>query len=148
MLSPADIQKQQDEQIEEVSAILGQPLESAAILLRHMRWNKERLVEKYMEDAEQILDGAGLEIESSSDQQMRKVPGFSCEICCEDDEDLETYALKCGHRFCTDCFRHYLGSKIRDEGEAARIQCPSSGCKRIVDSRSLEILVAGDTKDR
>ena len=47
--SPQDIQRYQDRQIEDVSNILGQPPEITAILLRHMRWNKERLIEQYMD---------------------------------------------------------------------------------------------------
>ena len=44
VFAPADIQAYQDKQIEEVSAILGQPSEATAILLRHLRWNKDRLI--------------------------------------------------------------------------------------------------------
>ena len=56
--------------------------------------------------------------------------------------------MKCGHRFCVDCYKHYLSQKIREEGEAARIRCPGDGCNRIVDSQSLDLLVSLDLKDR
>ena len=149
VLSPHDIQAQQDVQVNEVSNILGQSPEAAAILLRHLRWNKERLIEAYMEKSKELLDAAGLE--SSTVQKSptaEKIEGFTCEICCEDDPDLETYAMKCGHRYCVDCYAQYLSSKIKNEGEAARIQCPTKGCNRIVDSKSLRFLVADNLKDR
>lgn len=148
VFGPANIQAQQDEQIEEVAAILGQTPEAAAILLRHMRWNKERLVENYMEKAEEMLEAAGLEADSVHKAVAWKIPGFACDICCEDDVDLETYALKCGHRYCVDCYTQYLEAKIKDEGEAARIQCPTRGCNRVVDSKSLHFLVSNRLKDR
>ncbi len=148
IFSPADIQAHQDKQIDEVSAILGQPSEATAILLRHLRWNKERLIEAYMEKPDSVLETAGLGPESAQAPTTRVVNGFTCEICCEDTPGLETYALKCGHRYCVDCYRQYLAQKIKDEGEAARIQCPTSGCNRIVDAKSLELLVAAELKYR
>jgi len=61
---------------------------------------------------------------------------------------LSTFAMKCGHRFCVDCYQQYLAQKIKEEGEAARIKCPGDGCNRIVDSKSLDLLVSEDLKDR
>lgn len=146
--SPADIQAQQDKQVSEVATLIEQPHEATAILLRFGRWNKERLIEQYMDNQEEVLDKAGL------GQQIRKSPprlevvtNFVCDICCEDGP-LESFALKCGHRFCTSCYRQYLGQKIRGEGEAARIKCPGDRCNRIVDTKSLDLLVTADLTDR
>ena len=147
--SPEEIQAQQDEQIAEVSNIIGQPSEATAILLRHARWNKERLIEQYMYNTEKVLDQAGLGDEAESHPpRITKVKGFVCDICCEDGPDLDTFAMKCGHRFCVDCYKQYLYTKIKDEGEAARIRCPGDGCNRIVDSKSLDLLVSDSLRDR
>lgn len=146
--SPQDIQAYQDKQINEISSILGQPPESAAILLRHARWNKERLIEQYMDKQEEVLEAAGLGEDVAGPPRITTVKSFVCDICCEDGSGLETFAMKCGHRFCVDCYRHYLATKIKDEGEAARIKCPGDGCNRIVDSKSLDALVALDLRDR
>ena len=148
VFSPEDIQSHQDKQIDEVSAILGQPSEATAILLRHLRWNKERLIEAFMERPDSVLETAGLGPESAQAPTTNVVKGFTCEICYDDTPGLETYALKCGHRYCVDCYRQYLAQKIKDEGEAARIQCPTNGCHRIVDAKSLDLLVAAELKSR
>jgi len=149
VFDPIQIQAQQDKQVDEVSSILGQPPEAAAILLRHLRWNKERLIDQYMEKMEQVLETAGLGQDSTTNPpKLEKIPGFVCDICCDDDADMQTFAMKCGHRFCLDCYRQYLGTKIQDEGEAARIRCPGEGCTRIVDSKSLDLLVTADLQDR
>lgn len=148
IFSPADIQLHQDQQIDEVSAILGQPSEASAILLRHLRWNKERLIEAYMERPETVLENAGLGPDAGQAPATKVIEGFMCDICCEDAPGMETYALKCDHRYCVDCYRQYLAQKIKEEGEAARIQCPTSGCNRIVDSKSLDLLVAAELKTR
>ncbi|KAJ4010683.1 hypothetical protein NW752_008811 [Fusarium irregulare] len=145
---PSDIQNQQDEMIGEVNMILDMQKEDAAILLRHFRWNKERLLEDYMDRPEKVMEAAGLGSNTSSSPKLEVIPGFICDICCEDDEGLESFAIKCGHRYCVDCYRHYLTQKIREEGEAARIQCPSDGCGRILDSASLDVLVTPALADR
>ncbi|KAG2024292.1 hypothetical protein GB937_003945, partial [Aspergillus fischeri] len=148
VLSPEDIDREQSQQVNEVSQILGLPPESSAILLRFGRWNREKLIESYMDHPEETLEEAGLGTNFDVTPKTEVVPGFMCDICCEDGDDLETYAMRCGHRFCVDCYRHYLAQKIREEGEAARIECPGDGCHMIVDSKSLSLLVADDLKER
>ena len=146
--SPADIQKQQERQIDDVATLLEQPHEATAILLRFGRWNKERLLDKYMEHPEKVLDEAGLGQEiRTSPPRLESISNFMCEICCETNPG-ESFAMKCGHRFCLDCYRQYLTQKIRGEGEAARIRCPGDGCDKIIDSKSLDLLVTSDLADR
>lgn len=148
VFDPAAIQRQQDEMIDEVNMILDMSKEDAAILLRHFRWNKERLLEDYMDTPEKVLDAAGLSGRSVAEAKLMTISGFTCDICCESEDGLETFALKCGHRYCVDCYRQYLSQKIRGEGEAARIQCPADSCGRILDSASLDLLVTSELKDR
>ncbi|KAK5995621.1 E3 ubiquitin-protein ligase dbl4 [Cladobotryum mycophilum] len=148
VFEPSDVQRHQDDMINEVNMILDMSKEDAAIMLRYFRWNKERLLEDYMDRPEKVLESAGLSSTSSVQPKLQVVPGFMCDICCEDEDGLETFAMKCGHRYCVDCYRHYLTQKIRDEGESARIQCPSDGCGRILDSKSLDLLVTAELTDR
>lgn len=148
VFEPTDIQRQQDEMINEVNMILDMRQEDAAILLRHFRWNKERMLEDYMDRPERVLETAGLGSNSATLPKLEVIPNFMCDICCEDEEGLESFAMKCGHRYCVDCYRQYLTQKIREEGEAARIQCPADGCGRILDSRSLDLLVAPELNGR
>ncbi|KAE9975165.1 hypothetical protein Vi05172_g8515 [Venturia inaequalis] len=146
--SPNDIRRFQEKEIDEVKDLLGQPPENAAILLRRYRWNRERLLDAYMEKQMEVLDAAGLEEDESGHSKIQAVEGFMCDICCEDDAGMQTFALKCEHRFCVDCYKTYLANKIKDEGEAARIKCPGNNCNRVVDSRSLNTLVSGSLRDR
>ncbi|KAJ5621807.1 hypothetical protein N7528_005039 [Penicillium herquei] len=148
VLDPSDIEREQLVQVNNVSAILGLPPESAAILLRFGRWKQEKLIEEFMDHPERTLEEAGLGTNFEGTAKTEVVPGFACDICCEDGADLETYAMRCGHRYCVDCYRHYLAGKVKEEGEAARIECPGDTCHRIVDSKSLDLLVTDDLKDR
>ncbi|RKF57882.1 E3 ubiquitin-protein ligase dbl4 [Golovinomyces cichoracearum] len=148
VLDPNDIQSQQDELINEVNLILDLRKEEAAILLRHFRWNRERLIEEYMDRPKKVLEDAGLGLNTSSPPKLEVIPGFTCEICYEDEVNLQSFALRCGHRYCVDCYRHYLNQKIKEEGEAARIQCAQDGCKKIIDAKSLDLLVTPDLRVR
>ncbi|KAI1612501.1 ubiquitin-conjugating enzyme E2 [Exophiala viscosa] len=148
VLSPKDIQLQQDRQFQEVSSIIELPPEQTAILLRFMRWNKEKLIESYMDNPDKVLEAAGLGPESAGSPKLTTVKGFTCEICYEDGPSLQTYAMKCGHRYCVDCYTHYLTQKVKEEGEAARIECAFDGCHRIVDSKTLKLLVDRSVQDR
>ena len=141
VFSPTDIEDSQARLINEVQDILGQPPESTAILLRHFHWNRERLLEAYMDNQEAVLEAAGLGDDGSSADRIRSVPGFVCDICCDEGPNMRTFALKCEHRFCVSCFKHYVTTKVKDEGEAARIKCPGEDCSRFVDSKSLETLL-------
>ncbi|KAI1002361.1 E3 ubiquitin-protein ligase [Podosphaera aphanis] len=144
---PKDIQAQQNELIDEVNMILDLRKEEAAILLRHFRWNQERLIEDYMDRPKKVLEDAGLGLSTSTPPRLGIVPGFMCDICCEDGADLKTFAMKCDHRYCVDCYSHYLSQKIK-EGEAARIQCPQDGCRQIIDTKSLGILLNTELQAR
>jgi ariadne-1 len=148
VFSPQDIDGAQERLIKEVKDVLGQPPEATAILLRHHRWNKEKLFDAYMEHQEEVIEAAGLGDEKAYAARIQKVPGFVCDICFDDSSDLSTFALKCSHRYCLDCYRTYLVSKITEEAEAARIKCPGGDCNRIVDSKSLELLLPESLKER
>ncbi|KAI1344410.1 RING-5 [Xylariaceae sp. FL0016] len=148
VFSPKDIKHQQDEMIGEVSMILEMRKEDAAIMLRYFRWNKERLIEDYMDHPSKVLDAAGLGPSTSALPKLETIPDFMCDICCEDEEGLQSFAMKCGHRYCIECYRQYLTQKIKEEGEAARIQCPAEDCHRIIDSPSLDLLVTSDLTER
>ena len=148
VLKPSDIQAEQDKQISEVSAILGQSPENTAILLRHFRWNKERLIDMYMERLEETLEKAGLGSDNSQVPKVSKAKDFTCSICYEDGNDLQTFKMRCGHEYCIDCYRLYLTGRIKDDGEAARIQCPKDRCDRTVDSKSLHLLVPSEVENR
>jgi len=145
--SPDDIQKYQNGVITEVKDVLELPPEHTAILLRYFRWNRERLLDQFMEKREHVLEAAGLGDDPASSPKVKKVTGFSCDIC-YDDEKTQTFAMKCEHRFCVDCYRQYLVEKIKVDGEAARIECPGDNCHRIVDAKSIEMLLPNEIKDR
>jgi ariadne-1 len=59
-LAQADVVKLMQVDIEHISGILGVDASAAAMLLRHLQWNKERLIEKYMDNASAVSTLAGV----------------------------------------------------------------------------------------
>jgi ariadne-1 len=136
----ADIVAGQNGEISQVSGLLGCHPEHAATLLRHFKWNKERFMDLYFANPEGILAEAGVIIDDAKRPRFVKIKGFVCDICCADEADLESLALSCGHRYCRDCYEHYLTQKITEEGESRRIQCMHGKCKIIVDEKTVEMV--------
>ncbi|KAI9017365.1 hypothetical protein BC832DRAFT_569937 [Gaertneriomyces semiglobifer] len=137
-----DIQAFQKREIAHVAGIIGCLPQDAATMLRAYKWNKERLVERYMEDPQKEAANAGVVLDAKMQPKPLVVPGFECPICYMDDDDMETLALQCGHRFCRSCYENYLNEKVTEQGESRRIQCMEQGCGVIVDERTVETLVA------
>ena len=161
------------------------------MLLRHMNWNKERLIERYMDNSSAISVAAGIALpaptpppepapvsraqaianntsarlglrrlsrktshqESTSvskviaSEAAKPTPStpFVCPICF-DDTQTRTFALTCGHAFCTSCWHAYLASKIRDDGEHG-VRCMAQGCAMIASDPAVQTLLFG-TEDR
>jgi len=146
--STTDITQSQQTEQEHVAGILGCNKEHAATLLRHYHWNKETLIEKYMDHPEKTLDDAGVIIDTNKRPKLINLPGFACDICCNDDPNLQSLALSCHHRFCVDCYKSYLDMKIIQNGESRRIQCPMSNCNLIVDEETVKMIVDPSTLER
>ncbi|TPX72182.1 hypothetical protein SpCBS45565_g00427 [Spizellomyces sp. 'palustris'] len=132
----------QNKEIAHVAGILGCLPEHAATMLRQFKWNKERLIERYMEDPEGESEKAGVVVDTKKQPRFTVVNKFECPICCSDEEGLETLALSCGHRFCRDCYEAYLNEKIAQQGESRRIQCMEAGCRLVVDEKTVEMVVS------
>lgn len=58
--SPSDITAFQNSEINHINGIVGGSLETCATLLRFYGWDKEKLVELYMEDPTKVSLAAGI----------------------------------------------------------------------------------------
>ncbi|KAI9145946.1 hypothetical protein BKA69DRAFT_1024375 [Paraphysoderma sedebokerense] len=143
-----DITNFQTKEINHVSGILGIQEQHAATLLRYFNWNKEKLIESFMDNPEKVQNAAGVITDSKLAPKFQVINGFMCDICCDDSPDLQTLALSCGHRYCRNCYDHYLIQKIKEEGESRRIQCMCPDCNLVVDGKTIEMVVSADVYQR
>lgn len=148
VFSDDELRVRQREQFEELSNILGLPIEQCATLLRSYKWQKEKLVEQYMDKPEEVTKAAGVLSGTHNPPRIEKKPGFICDICCDDGPDMKTFAMDCGHRFCADCYGTYLTQKITEEGESVRIQCMAEECTVTVNGKAVQLLVTPEVFKR
>ncbi|TIA87764.1 hypothetical protein E3P99_02993 [Wallemia hederae] len=155
-----DIIANQQSETDQVCSIFGFQPQDATILLRHFGWNKEKLIERYSEDPDRILKQVGLAPESSSSAsasaqsdsrassplRLKRVKGFTCEICFTGSEDTstQTLALGCGHRFCSDCWKMHCEEKINGQGESRKIECMGSDCQTVLSEQVISQIVPHD----
>ncbi|KAF9163293.1 hypothetical protein BGX20_001374 [Mortierella sp. AD010] len=137
----SDILAAQSSASSHVAGILGITVSQAAKLLRSHKWNKEQLIEKYMDTPQEILDQAGVVLGETQASVQIRPKGFVCLICFDDDSTGSALGLRCGHVFCQPCYEQYLTQKIAEEGECRAIFCPESDCTVPVDDQVINSVV-------
>ncbi|KAJ3240213.1 hypothetical protein HDU81_004350 [Chytriomyces hyalinus] len=142
VLSVADITQRQAAAVDHVSGIIGCLPSTAATLLRHFKWNKDRLIDRFYADGDSraVCASAGVIVDAGKQPRLMQVRPFECPVCYDDDPE-STLALECGHRHCQPCYSRYLTIKIAEEGESRRIQCLDAACSLIVDEKTVQLLV-------
>ena len=52
---------------------------------------------------------------------------FECPVCYEEVPKNQVVALKCDHKFCTDCVKGHITSNL-ESGKAVSLKCMEAGC--------------------
>ncbi|KAJ7633438.1 hypothetical protein DFH06DRAFT_692371 [Mycena polygramma] len=157
-LSQTAIEKLMEQDVEHIRGIFGVDASTAGLLLRYMSWNKERLIEKYMDNANKMLVAAGVVVAEAEPPRPSRRPSrkpksppksdtFVCSICFDDAPDLTPLALDCGHAACSGCWSAYITSKIRDEAEHA-CRCMAEGCALVAPDSFVRDAVDEETYTR
>ncbi|EPY52732.1 hypothetical protein SPOG_02052 [Schizosaccharomyces cryophilus OY26] len=133
VLSPKDLRVWQNEKIEQLTSIITLTREQALGLYRYFKWNREKLLEMYVDDPERTLHKAGVQQSDEKKHEVAEKEG-TCSICF-DEGLLPFFSADCNHDFCLSCYQHYLVSRIQ-EGETM-IQCPEEGCSQIISQQSI-----------
>lgn len=127
----------------------------AHVLLRHTRWNKERLCELYTSDPDKTVKDAGVTSRHtldpdppSTDTNNQKCPPATvgvmtrkrlsaqkrtCGICFDDElQPSEMIQMPCKHEFCIDCWQGFIGTMMKDGHTCIRKTCPQDRCSELV----------------
>ncbi|KAL0098122.1 hypothetical protein J3Q64DRAFT_1671762 [Phycomyces blakesleeanus] len=149
----ASLVEMQAQSIDLVASVLGIQKRYATSLLWQFRWNTEILFEEYMESPEKALEKTGIKtMEEIKLLQKKRELGsqseeFECKICFDDDPEMMTVGVGCGHRFCIDCYRKYITFEIT-EGNNRNITCPQEKCNAIADTETIEALMIKDVYEK
>ncbi|OQV19278.1 E3 ubiquitin-protein ligase ARIH1 [Hypsibius exemplaris] len=126
--------------VHEVAVIIEVPASTTQLLLNHLKWDKDRTIERYYEDSERLYKDAHV-VDPSADVPVLPV-AESCDICYNDIDHGTSKGAGCGHTFCLPCWEEYLTAKITKENVCSKIGCPAHKCPTLLDSDFiLELLV-------
>jgi len=146
VLEKSEMISQQSSLVKETVEVLGLPnAATAVLLLRHVKWNKEKLIEKFMENPDRLCAEAGIP-DMKLDRPASEAGGkpVLCLICTEKFPPNETYSLSCGHRYCNDCWKSFLELKVMEGPAVLLACCPAPKCKVRVHEDAVHKLVKPD----
>ncbi|KAK2910492.1 ankyrin repeat and IBR domain-containing protein 1-like isoform X2 [Channa argus] len=176
-LRPQDLRKLKDMLIVETADMLQAPLFTAEALLRANDWDREKLLEAWMSNAEECCQRSGVQMPNpppsgcnawdnlpsprtprttrssiTSPDQISLMPtdedSSLCGICMSSISVFEEPVdMSCGHEFCRACWEGFLNLKIQ-EGEAHNIFCPAFDCYQLVPVEVIESVVSREMDRR
>ncbi|KAJ1856679.1 hypothetical protein GGH12_002901 [Coemansia sp. RSA 1822] len=132
---------------ERLEPMLALPKETTTLLLHDFSWKEEPLLESFLVDKDRTLARVGLSDSLQRPQLETGDDGFECGICFCGGADEQFLRLSCGHRFCSDCYTTYIGSKAQ-EGESWRIRCAAPKCSVLVGLEAARLLLDGEVRER
>lgn len=155
VLTPEKIVQTMVETIKEVNQVVELPPTITRILLHHFRWDKEKLMERFYDGNQDklfkeahVVNPFKIKLSSQSSitsaastSSKNKVKEYDCNICFLGYPEKEMASLECMHKFCKDCWRVYLKTKIIDEGMGLSISCAAHKCDILVDDSTVMSLV-------
>jgi ariadne-1 len=121
---------------------------AAAALLRHFKWNQERLLEAYMANPEKTLKEIGMGSLVLEVPPPPRPINFSCSVCLEEVAMADTFALGCGHRYCNNCWADYLEVHVMSGANCVYTQCMSPGCTELCHEECFQKRVAPKVFER
>ncbi|KAM4633718.1 ankyrin repeat and IBR domain-containing protein 1-like isoform 2-T2 [Polymixia lowei] len=176
-LRPQELRRLKDMLIVETADMLQAPLFTAEALLRAHDWDREKLLEAWMTNAEDCCQRSGVQMPNpppsgynawdtlpsprtprttrssiTSPDQISLTPADEdstlCGICmCSISVFEEPVDMSCGHEFCRACWEGFLNLKIQ-EGEAHNIFCPAFDCFQLVPVEVIESVVSREMDKR
>ncbi|XP_072536767.1 ankyrin repeat and IBR domain-containing protein 1 isoform X2 [Salminus brasiliensis] len=172
-----DLRRLKDMLIVETADMLQAPLFTAEALLRAHDWDREKLLEAWMSNAEDCCQRSGVQMPTppprgynawdtlpsprtprttrssiTSPDEISLSPADDdqslCGICmCAASMFEEPVDIPCGHEFCRACWESFLNLKIQ-EGEAHNIFCPAYDCFQLVPVEVIESVVSREMDKR
>ena len=99
--------------LEALEAPLHVPISTATTLLRHFRWDMDKLLASFADDAVATCMEARVKL-LTEHETMSKQDDFVCEICMEKFTSGHAISLMCQHPFDFDCWKGHLQAKLAD----------------------------------
>ena len=149
-LNAAQLRNEQEAAVQDLAGLLAVGPACARELLRHFKWNRERLMDSYYGDQSGTLKKAGVQFIASAGQSPAKNGKVTCAVCFDDFPLADagaTYALGCRHAFCRECWRGYLRVKVEDGPDCIFAKCPMPKCGEVVTQEVYQRILGASNAD-
>eukprot|EP01089_Gocevia_fonbrunei_P016035 TRINITY_DN4881_c0_g2_i1.p1 TRINITY_DN4881_c0_g2~~TRINITY_DN4881_c0_g2_i1.p1 ORF type:complete len:511 (-),score=87.18 TRINITY_DN4881_c0_g2_i1:29-1561(-) len=149
VLSESKILSESEKLIEEVKDFLGIPNKAiAACLLRAFQWNREGLIETYMDNPDGACAKAGVPSMDLEKPIVDPEKVNECLVCTDEFKNKDSFALPCGHRYCSTCWTYYLEIAIKDGAECIIKKCMAPNCNSVVHEEAYKKIVSPELFER
>lgn len=145
ILSAVDIQRRQEEDISQVSAVLSISRVASCILLHHYNWSISKVQDEWFADEPNVRNAVGLleePIEAPSSREL------TCGICFEIYHRDSMIAAACGHRYCNECWKGYTGASVSEGPGCLALRCPNPSCSVAVGLDMINNLATDEDKEK
>lgn len=119
-----------------VAKELSVPTSAASVIISSYGWSSIDSIDACVMDRDEVFRRCGVQarcsrtFDSGNDNDNGMDETFVCGICYDDEITLsDSYAMLCGHRFCTPCWKSFVENKF-DEGpsQVLNASCPRQDC--------------------
>jgi len=146
VMAEADVLEESKKLIEGVMEFLGIPNRAiAACLLRSNNWNRQLLIDQYLDNSDKVCEKAGipsLDLESPIENPTHV---SECLVCLDQYKNADSFALPCGHRYCRSCWKEYLEISIQDGPGCISIKCMAPKCRSVVHEDAFKKIVSPES---
>ncbi|UYV77060.1 ARIH1 [Cordylochernes scorpioides] len=147
VLSTDQVMQTMNQTINEVYEILKIPPTLLRILLNHFNWDLAKFYDRYyggdqrslFEDAHMVNPLENLRPPINGTNERPSIE--ECEICFLEFPSNIMTGIGCGHKFCQECWKEYLTTKIMHDGMGQKISCQASECDILVDYQTVMNLI-------
>lgn len=144
-LTVEEVEKCLNELVEQLSSILQITPSLAKVLLHEHKWNTNEIIEKYRDNASNLLVMSRVKPPNGKQSNYRS---HMCPVCATTKLADKFSHLSCGHSFCKDCWSTHFEIQIC-QGISTGIGCMAPDCNvRVPEDFVLTLLNRSVFRDK
>lgn len=147
-LNVEEIDKCLNESVEKLSTILQITPSLAKVLLHEHKWNTNEIIEKYQDNANNLLISAKVKPANGAGCNRMTFRSQMCSVCLQTQSSDKFFSSTCGHSFCKDCWSTHFETQI-NQGISTTIGCMAARCDvRVPEDLVLNLLTRPVSRDK
>ncbi len=98
--------------VKNVMDLVSMCFDDSLILLRHFKWNHEKIENEYFNDCEKYQEDCGIVLKKLAEREIPKSSNEAfCNICYQKGNIIDNQ-LSCKHQLCKNCWIGYFNFKV------------------------------------